>query len=203
MMSAYVMIPVSFICGALPFSVWLTRIFLGEDVRQYGDGNPGAANVFRTGKQFLGLITLLLDVSKAAAPVGFAYNNLQIRGITMFFIAIAPVLGHMFSPFLAFKGGKAIAAVLGVWIGLTLWRASLPAVIAAAIGSVIFTSSVWSVMLAMIIILVTLLLWNPTPLLLSIWAAVTFLLAWTHRAELRQFPHLRSWLTKILARPNN
>jgi len=202
-MLAYVMIPVAFLCGALPFSVWLTRIFLDQDVRQYGDGNPGAANVFRSGKQFLGLVTLLLDVSKAAAPVGFAYQNLQIHGIPMFFIAVAPVLGHMFSPFLAFKGGKAIASVLGVWIGLTLWRASLPAVISAAIGSVIFTSSVWSVMLAMIIILITLFLWNPTPLFLSIWAAVTFLLAWTHRAELRQFPHLRSWLTKILGRPNN
>ena len=203
MMIAYVMILVSFISGALPFSVWLTRIVLGKDVRHFGDGNPGAANVFRTGNQYLGLITLLLDVSKAAAPVGFAYNNLQIRGIPMFFIAVAPVLGHMFSPFLGFKGGKAIATVLGVWIGLTLWVASLPAVIAAAIGSVFLTSSGWSVMLAMIVILFTLLLWIPTPLLISIWAAVTFLLAWTHRAELRQFPHLRSWLTKFLDRSNN
>ncbi len=156
MINAYLMILAAFICGALPFSVWLTRIYSGEDVRQYGDGNPGAANVFRTGNKFLGLITLLLDVSKAAAPVGFAYNNLQIRGILMFLIAIAPVLGHMFSPFLAFKGGKAIATVLGVWIGLTLWKASLPAVIAAAIGSLFLTSSGWSVMLAMIAILVTL-----------------------------------------------
>jgi glycerol-3-phosphate acyltransferase PlsY len=203
MMVAYGMILVAFICGALPFSVWIPRIFLGKDVRQYGDGNPGAANVFRTGKNFLGLIALLLDVSKAAAPVGFAYHNLQIRGIPMFFIAVAPVLGHMFSPFLAFKGGKAIATVLGVWIGLTLWVASLPAVIAAAIGSVIFTSSVWSVMLAMIIILITLLLGNPTALFLSIWAAVTLLLTWTHRVELRQTPHLRSWLKKFLTRSNS
>ena len=203
MMIAYVMILVSFISGALPFSVWLTRIVLGKDVRHFGDGNPGAANVFRTGKYFLGLMTLLLDVSKAAAPVGFAYNNLQIRGITMVFIAVAPVIGHMFSPFLAFKGGKAIATVLGVWIGLTLWMASLPAVIAAVIGSVFLTSSGWSVMLAMIAILITLLLCFPTPLLLSIWAALTFLLAWTHRTQLRQLPRLRSWLTKFRARSNN
>lgn len=203
MINAYLMILAAFICGALPFSVWLPRITSGKDVRQYGDGNPGAANVFRTGNKFLGLVTLLLDVSKAAAPVGFAYNNLQIRGTLMFFIAIAPVLGHMFSPFLAFKGGKAIATVLGVWIGLTLWKASLPAVIAAAIGSVILTSSGWSVMLAMIAILITLLVWIPNPLFLSIWGALTFLLVWTHRTDLRQFPRLRRWLTKILTRSGN
>ena len=106
LMLAFVMILVSFFSGALPFSVWLTRIFLRQDVRQYGDGNPGAANAFRTGNYLIGLFALLLDISKAAAPVGIAYNNLQIRGLPMFLIAIAPILGHMFSPFLAFIGGK-------------------------------------------------------------------------------------------------
>lgn len=201
-MLAYGMILVSFISGALPFSVWLTRIFLGEDVRQYGDGNPGAANAFRTGNTLVGLFALLLDISKAAAPVGLAYNNFQIRGIPMFLIAIAPMLGHMFSPFLAFKGGKAIAAAFGAWIGLTIWVASLPAAIAAAIGIGLFTSPGWAVMLAMITILITLLLWHPTLLFLSIWAAVTLLLAWTHRADLRRRPPLRSWLVKRLTRPD-
>ena len=202
-MLANAMILISFFCGALPFSVWLIRIFLGKNVRDYGDGNPGAANVFRTGNNLIGLIALLLAVSKAAAPVGYAYHNLQIRGITMFLIAIAPMLGHMFSPFLAFKGGKAIAAALGVWIGLTIWIASLPAVIAVVIGIIFFTSSGWAVMLAMTAILITLLLWLPSPLLLSIWAAVTLLLAWTHRTDLRRPPHLRSWLTNYLTRPTS
>ena len=197
------MILISFISGALPFSVWLTRIFLGQDVRQYGDGNPGAANAFRTGNYLVGLLCLLLDISKAAAPVGFAYHNLQIRGITMFLIAIAPMLGHMYSPFLGFKGGKAIATTLGVWIGLTIWKASLPAVIGAVIGITLFTSSGWAVMLAMVAILITLMLWLPDPLFIVIWAAVTLLLVWTHRAHLIHPPHLRNWLKNLLIRSNN
>jgi glycerol-3-phosphate acyltransferase PlsY len=121
----------------------------------------------------------------------------------MFLIAIAPMIGHMFSPFLAFKGGKALAAALGVWVGLTIWKASLPAVIAVVIGIIFFTSPGWAVMLSMIAILITLLCWLPTPLLLSIWTAMTFLLAWTHRTELRRPPHLRSWLKNYLTRPNS
>jgi glycerol-3-phosphate acyltransferase PlsY len=175
-------------------------IFLGEDVRQYGDGNPGATNAFRAGNNLIGFLALLLDISKAAAPVGIAFHNLQIRGIAMFLIAIAPMLGHIFSPFLAFKGGKALAANLGIWIGLTLWVASLPAVVTVVIGITLFTSPGWAVIVAMLAIFITLLLWLPTPLLLSIWAAVTLLLVWTHRAELRRPPQFRGWLTKFLGR---
>ncbi len=100
---------IAFLCGSLPFSVWLGKLFLKVDVRQYGDGNPGAANVFRSGSKAVGLLALMLDVSKAAAPVGLSYYNLGIRGIPMYLIAIAPMLGHVFSPFLRFRGGKAIA----------------------------------------------------------------------------------------------
>ena len=200
-MLAFVMILVSFFMGALPFSVWLTRIFLGHDVRQYGDGNPGAANAFRTGNYFVGLFVLLLDISKAAAPIGVSYFNLQIRGVPMFLIAIAPMLGHMFSPFLAFKGGKAIAAALGVWIGLTIWKASVPGAAAVIIGIILFTSSGWAVMLALTVILITILLWLSDFLLISIWIAETLLLAWTHHTDLSHAPHLRPWLINCLRKP--
>jgi glycerol-3-phosphate acyltransferase PlsY len=189
---------IAFLCGSLPFSVWLGKLFLGKDVRQYGDGNPGAANVFRSGSKLVGLFALLLDVSKAAAPVGLAYFNLGIRGAPMVLIAIAPVLGHVFSPFLHFRGGKALATALGVWIGLTLWKASLAGVIGALIGLALFTQSGWAVMLGLGTILITLLLWMPDPLLLLVWASETLILAWTHRADLRQGPHLRPWIAKRL-----
>jgi glycerol-3-phosphate acyltransferase PlsY len=114
MMGWIAMVLGSFLCGSLPFSVWLGKLFLNEDVRNYGDGNPGAANVFRSGSKAIGALVLCLDVYKAAAPVGLAYYNLGIRGIRMYLIAIAHVLGHVFSPFLGFHGEKAIAASLGV-----------------------------------------------------------------------------------------
>lgn len=192
----------AFLLGSLPFSVWLGKLFLGLDVRRFGDGNPGAANAFRAGSTLVGLLTLILDISKGATPVGFSYFNLGIRGVPMFLIAIAPVLGHVFSPFLGFRGGKALATALGVWIGLTIWKISLPAVIGALIGIALFTPPGWAVMLALGAILITLLLWYPDPLLFWVWASETLILAWTHRTDLRMGPHLRPWLAKRFLRVN-
>jgi glycerol-3-phosphate acyltransferase PlsY len=190
---------IAFLCGSIPFSVWLGKLFLQVDVRQYGDGNPGAANVFRSGSKVIGLLALILDVAKGAAPVGWAYFNLGIRGIPMYFIAIAPILGHVFSPFLKFKGGKAIAVSLGVWIGLTIWKASLAGVLGTVIGIALITSSGWVVMLGLAGILATLLIWIPDPLLFFVWVSQTLILIWTHRSDLRQKPHLRPWLVKRIS----
>lgn len=193
-----VMLVFAFVSGSLPFSVWLGKLFLGLDVRRFGDGNPGSANVVRAGSKLLALLILLLDISKAAAPVGLAYVNFGIRGLPMLLIAIAPILGHAFSPFLGFRGGKALATALGVWIGLTLWKVSLPAVLGVALGIGLFTSAGWAVMFALACILLALLAWMPAPLLLGVWLLQTLILAWTHRADLRRAPRLRAWLAKRL-----
>jgi glycerol-3-phosphate acyltransferase PlsY len=190
----------SFLCGSIPWSVWLGKIFLRKDVRQYGDGNPGTTNVFRAGSKWLGVLTLMLDISKAAAPVGFAYHNLGIHGFSMVLIALMPVLGHAFSPFLAFKGGKAVASAFGVWIGLTIWKASLPAVIFALIGLGVFEIAGWAVMLALASILITLLVWLPEPLFLSVLLGEIIILAWTHRADLCQPLRFRSSVRKFFQR---
>ena len=195
-MISIAMVFIAFVSGSLPFSIWLGKLLLGVDVRQLGDGNPGAANVFRSGSKTIGLLALFLDVSKAAVPVGLSYYNLGIRGIPMYLIAIAPILGHVFSPFLGFHGGKAIAASLGVWIGLTIWKASLVGVIGTVVGIALVTSSGWAVMLGLAMIMIALLLWMPDPLLLAVWVSETIILAWTHRSELKQKPALRPWLTR-------
>jgi glycerol-3-phosphate acyltransferase PlsY len=191
---------IAFLCGSLPFSVWLGRLILKLDVRQFGDGNPGATNVFRSGSKIVGLLTLILDVTKAAAPVGLAYHNLGIRGVPMLLIAIAPVLGHVFSPFLGFRGGKAVAVSLGVWIGLTIWKASLVGVIGASIGILFTTTAGWAVMLGLVGILMALLIWMPDPLFLLVWVGMTLILIWTHRADLSHAPRWRPWLIKIYSR---
>ena len=196
MMLSIAMILFAFLSGSFPFSFWLGKLLLSVDVRQYGDGNPGAANVFRAGNKFVGVLSLILDVSKAAFPVGLSYYSMGIRGIPMYFIAIAPILGHIFSPFLGFHGGKAIAVSLGVWIGLTIWKASLVGVIGAVVGIILMTSSGWAVMLGLAMILLALLLWMPDPLLLMVWVSDTLILGWTHRSDLQQRPHLRPWLTR-------
>jgi glycerol-3-phosphate acyltransferase PlsY len=199
-MSFLAMLLIAYLSGSLPFSVWIGKLFVRKDIRQFGDGNPGAANVFRAGNNPAGLLALMLDIGKAAAPVGIAYFNLGLRGVEMMVIATAPILGHIFSPFLKFRGGKAIAASFGSWIGLTIWKASLPAAVGAVIGIALFTSPGWSIMLAMGMVLLVLLVWLPDPLLLSVWCAQTLILAWTHRNDLRQGLHLRPWIGRLLSR---
>jgi len=198
-MLPFALIPLAFLCGALPFSVWSGKKLLGLDVRMFGDGNPGAANAFRTGNKLIGLLVLLLDISKAAAPVGWAYFNLEIRGVPMVLIAVAPILGHVFSPFLGFRGGKGLATALGVWIGLTIWKLSLPAVVGALIGIVLFTPPGWSAMLALSGIMAVILIWLPDPLLFAVWFSELFILAWTHRLDLRQGIHLRPWVMEFFS----
>jgi glycerol-3-phosphate acyltransferase PlsY len=191
-------IVLAFLSGAIPYSVWLGKIFLHVDVRSYGDGNPGATNLFRAGSPLLGIITLILDVGKAALPVGICHSVLGFRGLGMAAIALAPLVGHMFSPFLRFKGGKALATALGMWIGLTTWQASLPAVLGVVAGILIFSSPGWAVMLAMLVILAVLLVWVPDPLLIWVWAGQTILLAWSHRLDLKRRPQLHRRWKKIL-----
>ena len=191
-MQSFLFALIGFWLGAVPFSVWLGKWFLRQDVRRTGDHNPGATNVFRSGSRGLGLLVLLLDISKAAVPVGLAYNDFEIRGWPLVMIAAAPPLGHAFSPFLNFRGGKALATVLGVWIGLTWWKASLAAVAGVLAGLLLFAQAGWAVMVGLLAILATLLLWLPDPLLLAVLAGQFLLLGWTHRADLRSRPRLRS-----------
>jgi glycerol-3-phosphate acyltransferase PlsY len=181
----------AFICGSLPFSVWIGKLFLGLDVRRFGDKNPGAANVYRSGNKLFALLAMILDISKAAAPVGLAYFTLGMRGVPMYMVAMAPILGHVFSPFLGFRGGKGLATALGIWIGLTTWKVSLVGVVSVAIGIALFTSSGWAVMFAMVGILSALLFWMPDALMFSVMVSETLILAWTHRADLSHRPSIR------------
>jgi len=194
------MFVLALLCGSLPFSAWLTRLFLHQDVRRYGDGNPGAANAFRAGSNWVGLLVLVLDISKAAAPVGWAYFSMGYRGPVMFLIAMAPILGHAFSPFLGFRGGKALAVTLGVWIGLTLWKVALPAVLFVTFWTALLDRSGWAVMLALAGMLAVVLIRMPDPLFLAVLGGQIVILAWTHRSDLRQIPHLRPWAARWLHR---
>jgi glycerol-3-phosphate acyltransferase PlsY len=189
----------SFLCGSLPFSVWLGKILHRTDVRGFGDGNPGATNAFRAAGPLVGLLALMLDVGKGAAPVGLVYFNLGYRGLPMWLTATAVVLGHTFSPFLRWRGGKGLAVALGVWIGLTLWRISLPAVLLILLWNALLDVSGWAVMLTLAGMLAVLVTWMPGPLLLAVLAGQVVILAWTHRVDLRRWPHLRPWLAHWLS----
>lgn len=148
-MNGVLFVGFGFLCGALPLAVWLGRIGLRRDIREVGDQNPGAFNVLRAGGLVWGGLAIALEVSKGALPVGLAAQVVGLSGWELVLAGIAPVLGHAYSPFLGFRGGKAIAVSLGIWIGLTLWV--VPAVgVPSLIAYTLFTTvSGWAVMLTM------------------------------------------------------
>ncbi len=98
---------VGFVCGSLMFAYWLGRLWLHVDIRDYGDGNPGAGNAWRAGGWRLGLPAALLDYAKAAIPVALAHYGAGIDGWGIVPVALAPVLGHAFSPFMGFRAARA------------------------------------------------------------------------------------------------
>lgn len=179
--------------GSLPFSVWVGRWALGADVRQFGDGNPGASNVFRAGGKGWGVLAVLLDGFKGAIPVGVAYFVVGLEGWGMTAVALAPILGHAFSPFLRFRGGKALATTFGVWLGLTLWWGPTALGLAFAFWRWRLTVDGWAVLAGMLTLLVVLLLVGVPPPFLGVWLGNTLILGWKHRADLRQRVRLRPW----------
>ena len=110
---------VGFLLGSIPFGLLLTRAAGLGDIRKVGSGNIGATNVLRTGNKKLAAATLLLDALKGLAPV-LAFN-LMAGPLTAVAAAAGAVVGHMFPPWLGFKGGKGVATTLGVLIGLS-WQ---------------------------------------------------------------------------------
>lgn len=103
-----------YLLGSLPFGILLTRAAGLGDIRKIGSGNIGATNVLRTGRKDIALATLLLDAGKAALSYFLAVklipNALPEMGMLA---AFAALLGHCFSIFLGFKGGKGVATFFG------------------------------------------------------------------------------------------
>ena len=196
-MTTLLWIAFAFFCGSLPFSVWLGKLALRKDIRQYGDANPGAANVFRAGSKGWGAIAILLDILKGAIPVGLANYGAHITDWSLALIALAPIAGHAFSPFLRFKGGKAIAVSLGIWCGLTLYQVPMVLGLILGIFIVLLTNNGWSTVLGFATLIVYLLIIAVPIWMLGVWLGNLIIVVWKHRADLQQPTALRPWVRHL------
>src|SRR5690606_12867933 len=116
----------SYLLGSIPFAVVVSRLMGLKDPRSYGSGNPGATNVLRTGNKKAAIFTLLGDAAKGWAAVFVAGLLAGHMGLPVGVVAacsVAVFLGHAYSIFLKFKGGKGVATALGVLLGLEPWLA--------------------------------------------------------------------------------
>ena len=201
MLTTLLLCLIAFTAGALPFSVWVGRMVLGKDIRRYGDANPGATNVLRAGGKGAAAVALLLDFLKGALPVGLAHFQLDFSGWALVVVALLPVVGHAFSPFLGGRGGKAVATTGGIWCGLTIWEGPTIGGLLLGIMTYLFGANGWAVLTAISGMVLYLALtpasWNglmARPETATIWAVGVLnllLLAWKHQADLRQPPRLR------------
>ena len=108
----------AFFGGAIPFG-FIAGKLRGVDLRQEGSGNIGATNTLRVLGKGPGIAVLLLDAAKGFAPVFVAQNILHLEPGWVVAAGLCAVLGHTYSPFVRFKGGKGVATSLGVLIGLS------------------------------------------------------------------------------------
>lgn len=127
---------VAYLVGGIPFGVLLAKKFAGVDVRESGSKSIGATNVLRVVKESnpslakkLSAATFTFDALKGATILGIAML-FDVKDATLWTIAILAVLGHCWSPFLKFNGGKGVATAIGLilvlapfegLIGLTVW----------------------------------------------------------------------------------
>ena len=106
----------SYFLGSIPFGLVLTKIFLKKDIRNIGSGNIGTTNVLRTGKKSLAIATLVLDLLKGYFSVIVTLTYFE--NLTSY-AALICLIGHIFPIWLKFKGGKGVAAYLGVILALS------------------------------------------------------------------------------------
>ncbi|BCA54043.1 Glycerol-3-phosphate acyltransferase [Nitrospira sp. KM1] len=106
-----------FLLGAIPFGIVVSSAFGLPDPRTVGSMNVGFTNVLRVSGAKAGLLTLLGDMGKGWV-MGWAAMQWLTDERFIMIVALAPILGHLFSPFLQFKGGKGVATALGSVLGL-------------------------------------------------------------------------------------
>lgn len=120
------LIIMSYLLGSVPFAVVVSRLMGLQDPRSFGSGNPGATNVLRTGNKKAAVLTLLGDAAKGWVAVMVARYASHALGLSVGVVAacaVAAFLGHVYSFFLKFKGGKGVATALGVLLALEPWLA--------------------------------------------------------------------------------
>jgi glycerol-3-phosphate acyltransferase PlsY len=128
-MNEFLLLILAYLIGSIPTSVWVSKRFFGFDIRDYGSGNPGATNTYRVLGSKWGTAVLVLDMLKGMAAVQLAWllpeyidsewrmDNLQTC------LGLASVLGHIFPLWAEFKGGKGVATLFGMILGISPWTA--------------------------------------------------------------------------------
>lgn len=117
-------VAISYLIGSMPTALWVGKAFFGIDIREHGSGNSGATNTFRVLGKKAGIAVLLIDVIKGLTAASLVRYLGFVEPQTVRFVnlqllfGLSSVLGHIFPIYANFKGGKGIATLLGMVIGI-------------------------------------------------------------------------------------
>ena len=188
----------AYLLGSIPFGVILGNLFAQQNIRMVGDGNPGGTNTWKAAGWKVGLASILLETLKSYLPVALA-SHFGISQWAIIPVCLAPILGHATTPFLGFRGGKALGVTGGVWVGLLgLWAFSVYA--ATALLFVVLREHPWAVMLGLSLFLGWAIFVEGEPWMVLLGIFNVFLIARTHRRELSWPPRPRPCLAQLLFR---
>ena len=123
-MNEVLLIVLAYLIGSIPTAVWISKFFFNIDIRDYGSGNAGATNTYRVLGSKWGTIVMIIDMLKAIVAVKlafllpYAYENDVYLVNMQLGLGLAAVLGHIFPIWAEFRGGKGVACLFGMVLGI-------------------------------------------------------------------------------------
>ncbi|HVU10132.1 MAG TPA: glycerol-3-phosphate acyltransferase [Phototrophicaceae bacterium] len=163
-----------FFCGSLAWSHWI-------------EGRDGASRPVKG-------VSYLLDALMGALPVIFAKYVLILSGVPLVIVALSPIFGHAFSPWLRFKGDNALAVAAGVYVTLTVWQVMIFGVILLIVWMAVVKRPGWAATLMGVCLIIVLLILDRDPVLLAMLTVNLLVIAWASRGDLVHAPGLRGWI---------
>jgi glycerol-3-phosphate acyltransferase PlsY len=128
-MNELLLIVLAYLIGSIPSSVWVSQYFFDIDIRDYGSGNAGATNTYRVLGPRWGTLVMIADMVKGIVAVKLALllpnyidNETQLQTLQIG-LGLAAVVGHIFPIWAEFKGGKGVATLFGIVLGISPWTA--------------------------------------------------------------------------------
>jgi glycerol-3-phosphate acyltransferase PlsY len=185
MIEKIVIILISYLMGSIPFGLLVGKIVKGIDIREHGSGNIGTANVSRVIGKRWGAVVFILDSIKGLLPTLFSKIRYPQDSTLMLITGIAAILGHTYSLFLNFKGGKGVATAFGVMLVLL----PIPTLITLGIFTIVFIMTGFvslSSIIAAISLPILALIFNLKFLITAMVSILSCLVIYNHRENIKR-----------------
>ena len=180
----------AYFLGAIPFGYLFTKKFTGQNILHLGSGNIGSTNVKRVAGKKIALITQICDILKGFIPVALALVlqnrvNAPLTTSQICIIALATIMGHNFSIFLKFKGGKGVNTTLGASVLLAPWSVAVAIPVYFIVKRITSYVSLGSISLALMLPISHLLIYSSSSIL-GYLIICAILIVLTHHSNIRK-----------------